>query len=259
MLVLLLGALVLTWVGLFTFVIVTRSAYNAQKRIVDAAHRTAHRRLALPRRVGDVVEVDRILRRLSVATLLRVAADTTTRTPVARVFSRHLLRRAGPRIRALLDAVPDERSPWQRVAALRVAALGGLPDAAALLEDAVHSPDDDVSAAGVRILGELETPTAQDLLVETLKDGSFARSRVAAQLDGHAPLSLDTLQPLLDDAEPIVRYWGAKLLVPGADDSSATDALVDAAADADANVRAGAAESLGRDRSARATDTLVAS
>jgi HEAT repeat protein len=141
---------------------------------------------------------------------------------------------------------------------LRVAALGGLPDAATLLQDAIRSSDEEVRSAGVRILGELATPEAQRLLVDTLKDGTFARSRVAAQLDSRAPLSLDSLQPLLDDGEPIVRYWGAKLLGDVADDPRTSGALFAAAADDDANVRAGAAESLGSDRSERATRTLVA-
>lgn len=254
---LVLGALVLTWAGIFAFVVVTRAIYDVRTRVVDAAHRTARRRIARAARAGNEVEVDRILGRLRVATLLRAAADTSTRPPVARVFSRHLLRRAEPQIRALLEPRPHERARWQRVAALRVAALGGLPDAATLLQDAIRSSDEEVTWAGIRILGELATPQAQGMLVETLRDGTFARSRVAAQLDGRAPLSVDTLRPLLEDAEPIVRYWGAKLLAHASDAPVARDALVAAAADDSANVRAGAAESLGRNRSERATQTLV--
>jgi len=252
-----LGALVLTWAGIFAYVVVTRAIYDIQKRVVDAARRTARRRIARAARAGSEVEVDRILRRLRVATLLGAAADTSTRPPVARVFSRHLLRRAEPQIRALLEARSRERTRWQRVAALRVAALGGLPDAAGLLQDAIRSSDDEVTSAAIRILGELATPQAQRVLVETLRDGAFARSRIAAQLDGCAQLSVDALQPLLEDAKPIVRYWGVKLLAQAAVNPVASDALVAAAADEDASVRAGAAESLGRDRSERATQTLA--
>lgn len=254
-LALVLGVLVLTWAGLFAFIIVTRLTYNVQKRAVDSSRRRTRRRIARAARTGAEVNVDRILRRLKVGLLLRASADTSTRTPVARVFSRHLLRRAGPQIRALL--VPDSHRPWQRIAALRVAALGGLRDAPALLEQATRSSDEEVQAAGVRILGELGTPEAQDMLVDTLKNGTFARSRVAAQLEVNEPLSVETLQPLLEDEEPNVRYWGAKLLANASDDPVATDALVTAATDADANVRAGSAESLGRQPSELATETLV--
>ena len=256
-LALILGALVLTWVGIFAFVVATRALYDVQKRLVNAARRVARRRIARAARAGTEVEVDRILRRLRVETLLRAAADTSTSLPVARVFSRHLLRRAEPRIRALLEPRSHKRARWQRVAALRVAALGGLPDAATLLRDAIRSSDEEVVSAGVRILGELATTEAQGVLIDTLRGGAFARSRVAAQLEGRAALSVEMLRPLLEDSEPIVRYWGAKLLAHSFDDPAAGDALVTAATDDSANVRAAAAESLGHDRSERATQILI--
>jgi HEAT repeat protein len=203
-------------------------------------------------RAGGEVDVDRALDRLRVAALLRAAADTSTRTPIARVFSQHLLRRAEPRIRALLVPKPERR--WERVGALRVAALGGLPEATTLLADATRSPDVEIRAAGVRILGELGTPAAHDLLVETVKTGAFARSRVASQLEG-ASLSVSMLRPLLDDTEPIVRYWGAKLLEHASD---ASDELQVVAIDEDSNVRAAAAASLAADASEQATEALLA-
>lgn len=251
-----LGGLVLIWAGSFAYVMVTRAIYDVQRRVVNASERRTRRRLASAARADDEVDVDRMLRRLRVATLLHAAANTSTPTPVARVFSRHLLRRAEQHIRKLL--VPRTGGRWQRVAALRVAALGGLPHAPALLVDAIHSPDEDVQAAGVRILGELGTADAQRALVETLKDGAFARSRVAAQLEGQQQLSVETLRPLLEDPEPVVRYWGVKLLEHASGDPSVTDALLAAAADDDASVRAGAAASLSRDPSDRATATLIA-
>ena len=202
-------------------------------------------------------QVDRILRRLRVGTLLRAAADTSVRPPVARVFSRHLLRRDEARIRALLEPRANARGRWERVAALRVAALGELPGSVELLADAVGSPDEEVQSAAIRILGELGTAEAQEVLVEALRRGTFARSRIASQLDGPAPLSAATLEPLTDDAAPIVRYWGAKLLAGAAADPAGGEALDAAAADENAGVRAGAAESLGRDPSERATLTLV--
>src|SRR4051794_3275531 len=250
-----LAALALVWTGLFGYVVVTRAIYDVQKRVVDASRRRTRRRLVHAARAEAEVDVDRILGRLGVATLLRAAADTSTRTAVARVFARHLLRRAEPRIRALL--VPRRRGRWERIAALRVAALGGLDDAPALLDAAIRCPDDEVQAATVRILGELATRGAQSVLVEALRSGHFARSRVAAQLEG-ARLSVDLLRPLLDDPQPIARYWGAKLLEHAADDPAASDALLVAAHDDEHNVRAGAAASLACDESDRATQTLVA-
>lgn len=254
-LALVLGGLTVTWTGIFAYVIVTRAIYDVQKRIVDASRRRTRRRIVSAARAGGEVDVDRVLDRLRVAVLLRAAADTSTRTPVARVFSQHLLRRAEPRIRALLVGKRERR--WQRVGALRVAALGGLPEAATLLQEATRSPDEEIQAAGVRILGELGTPAAQHLLVELVRTGAFPRSRVASQLDG-ASLSVEMLRPLLDDTEPVVRYWGAKLLERASDNPAASDALLTAAADDDANVRAAAAGSLAGDPSEQATEALVA-
>jgi HEAT repeat protein len=253
-LALVLGGLTLTWLGIFAYVIVTRAIYDVQKRIVDASRRRTRHRIVSAARAGGEVDVDRVLDRLRVAALVRAAADTSIRTPLARVFSQHLLRRAEPRIRALLVPRPERR--WQRVGALRVAALGGLPGATTLLRDAIRSPDEEIQAAGIRILGELGTPAAHDLLVETVKTGAFARSRVASQLEG-ATLSVELLRPLLDDAQPIVRYWGTKLLEHASDSLAASDALLMAAADADANVRAAAAASLAADASEQATETLL--
>jgi HEAT repeat protein len=256
-LVVILGALVLAWTGLFAFTVVTRAIYDVQTRIVDAARRAARRRIVRAARAGSEVEVDRILRRLTVGTLLRAAANTSTRPPVARVFSRHLLRRAEPQIRALLAPRQHERARWQRIAALRVAALGGVPDAVTLLQAAASSPDEEVASAGIRILGELATPQAQSVLVETLRVGNFSRSRVAAQLDRLAPLSVHTLSPLLEDPDPNVRYWGAKLLARSPDEPAAGGALVAAARDENANVRAAAAEGLGREQSESGAQTLI--
>jgi HEAT repeat protein len=253
-LALVLGGLTLAWIGIFAYVIVTRAIYDVQKRIVDASRRRTRHRIVSAARAGGEVDVDRVLDRLRVAALVRAAADTSIRTPLARVFSQHLLRRAEPRIRALLVPRPERR--WQRVGALRVAALGGLPGATTLLRDAIRSPDEEIQAAGIRILGELGTPAAHDLLVETVKTGAFARSRVASQLEG-ARLSVELLRPLLDDAQPIVRYWGTKLLEHASDSLAASDALLMAAADADANVRAAAAASLAADASEQATETLL--
>jgi HEAT repeat protein len=94
------------------------------------------------------------------------------------------------------------------------------------------------------------------VLIETLKDGTFARSRVAAQLEDSS-LSVEALRPLLEDAEPIVRYWGAKLLKNSSDGPAFTDALLAAASDDHADVRAAAAASLGSDASEQATQALV--
>ena len=262
LLALTLGGLVLIWAGIFAYVIVMRALYDVQKRIVDASRRRTRRRMVKATRAGGEIDVDRILGRLRVATLLRASADTTTRTAIARVFSQHLLRRAEPRIRRLLVPPregrwqrPDDR--WRRIAALRVAAIGGLPEAMALLQQAIRSADEEIRAASVRILGELGTPAAHKVLIETLRNGSFAPSRVASQLEGTSP-SLEALLPLLEDAAPIARYWGAKLLESTPDSAAATGALLEAADDDNANVRAAAAGSLRGNPSEPATRALVA-
>jgi HEAT repeat protein len=254
---LILGVFVVAWLALFACVVLGRAEHDTKSRILGAARRAAQRRIARAARADSEIEVDRILERLSVRTLLRAAADTSMPSAVARVFSRHLVRRAEPQIRAFLVADARESARWKRLAALRVAALGGLPDAKTVLESAVRSSDDEVRSAGVRILGELATAEADAELVETLVDGTVARSRVAAQLDGHNSLSVATLRPLLASTAPIVRYWGAKLLAHVADRPETSNALLAAASDTDAGVRAAAAESLGRDTSRQGAETLT--
>lgn len=252
----LLCGLALVWVSTCVWVVVARAKHDVRIRVIDLARRVAGRRLA-GTAFEEKVEVDRILRRLSTKTVLRAVGSVSTRTPVARVFSRHLLRRAEPEIRDLLDVQSDMGGCEDGIAALRVAALGGLPDADALLDRALLSSDEEVRSAAIQNLGELDSLQARRVLVESLRVGTFVRSRVAAQLEGRSPISLRVLRPLLEDARPIARYWGAILLAPLAHEPEARDALLIAAVDDRAEVRAGAAESLRRGHSGSATQMLI--
>jgi HEAT repeat protein len=251
------GVLVLAWSGLFTFVVSSRAIWDAQHKILELAGRGAHRRLLLAARASGDVEVDRLLRRLRTSTLLRAASDASTSTTVARVFAAHLVRRAEPRVRSLLADRRGQRARWERVAALRVLALAEADDALALLASAARDTDDEIAAAAVRILGELDTSEARGALVHILLDDDFARSRVAAQLDRAERIDIKLLSSLLSSPDDGARYWGTKLLAHTGDDSAARAAALAAARDPNANVRAAAADSLGLLLSANDAEQLL--
>ncbi len=136
-----------------------------------------------------------------------------------------------------------ERRKWQRISALRTLVHAGEPRARLLLRRALADDDQDVVGAAVRLLGELGDDWAVGELIETLQNGSYARSRVATQLDALLPKVGRKLVRLLRDDEPAVRFWAATLLghCPG----MASARLVALTRDPDANVRAAAVEAIG--------------
>lgn len=148
---------------------------------------------------------------------------------------RRLLRRAARRSRG-------EAGRWRRIRALRTLARWNHPACRTLLPAALADGDVEVAGAAVRSLGDVGTPWAVDELVAALRGNVYYRSRVAAQLERLAPLPGPQLVALLDDTDAGVRFWAATLLAPYP--GLATAALVARTADADANVRAAAIETL---------------
>lgn len=136
-----------------------------------------------------------------------------------------------------------ERGKWRRISALRTLVHANEPRARLLLRRALADDDPDVVGAAVRLLGELGDDWAVGELIETLQNGSFARSRVATQLDALLPKVGRKLVRLLRDGDPAVRFWAATLLgrCPGV----ASARLVALTSDPDANVRAAAVEAVG--------------
>jgi HEAT repeat protein len=158
------------------------------------------------------------------------ASDLSAKT------TRKLVRRASRKTRT-------DWGRWRRIAALSRLAHARHPSAPRLLRRALRDDDVSVEAAAVRALGELGDEHAVELLLEALREGRVARSRVAAQLEQLHPLPGARLLPLLRDPEPAVRFWGATLLAPYP--GIGQESLVAATRDPDPNVRAAAVETLG--------------
>jgi HEAT repeat protein len=132
---------------------------------------------------------------------------------------------------------------------LRALARMNHPACRTLLPEALADGDVEVAGAAVRSLGDVGAPWAVEELVSALRRGVYYRSRVAAQLERLAPAPGPLLVLLLDDDDPGVRFWAATLLAPYP--TLATPALVARTADADANVRAAAVETLAGRRGRR--------
>ena len=147
-----------------------------------------------------------------------------------------------------------EAGKWRRAAALKMLLASGHPRGRALVRHAVSDPDPDIAGAAVKALGDLDTPWAGEQLIAALQGGRYQRSRIAAQLERRTPELGLSLVPLLDDPEPVVRFWGATLLgrCPGV----AVEALTGLTRDPDANVRCAAIESLSIRRDVAALGTI---
>jgi HEAT repeat protein len=159
--------------------------------------------------------------------------------PAARLSDREaadLVRRAAGRPRS-------EWGKWRRVAALGRLASAHHPAVPRLIRPLLEDPDAALSSATIRVLGDLGDDWAIDNLISALKSGHGPRSRIATELERLAPAPGPRLIPLLRNRNALVRFWGATLLRPYPD--LAGEQLVVLTWDADANVRAAAAETLG--------------
>ena len=132
---------------------------------------------------------------------------------------------------------------WRRIAALDRLTKMRHPALPRLLRRALEDRHPQVVTAAVRNLGSAGEEWAVELLVEALRKGRAARSRIAAQLERLAPAPALHLLHLARDEDPAVRFWVATLLGPHAGFGDA--ALVALTRDRDPNVRAAAVEALG--------------
>ena len=132
---------------------------------------------------------------------------------------------------------------WRRIAALRTLVHADEVRSRLLIQRALADDDPDVIGAAVLLLGELGDEWAVAELIETMRNGSYPRSRVATQIDALLPKAGRKLVRLTRERDPAVRFWAATLLgrCPGV----APARLVALTKDPDANVRAAAVASIG--------------
>jgi HEAT repeat protein len=241
LLALVLGALMLAWLGLSLYVLVTRVLHDLGQASLRRAQGKPGSRQGL-----------KGLRRRRVE---RVAADAATPDDVAAVLSAWAVRDDPERIVANAFR-SSKRARWRRIAALRILTRVRWSLAPVLLERALESDDEVVVAAAVRGLGELGDAHSSSLLVDALRDGRSSRSRIATQLD-HAPGSTPSLlTPLLHDLDPAVRFWGATLLAGHAARAEVARELVAATRDDAPSVRAAAVEGLSSSDAPEATTVV---
>jgi hypothetical protein len=186
-----------------------------------------------------------LLARLPLSAIERLAADAGMPRWLSDPFARHVLERKGAEVLRAASAHRGERGRWRRIAALRVLALAGHPEALALLERALLEGDPDLAWAAVSLLGAHGSRPAAELLVRALRERRHPPSRVAARLD-RFPLDVsEILLPLLGEADPALRFWGATLLARYGSRPEVAPALAALATDEDPSVRKAAVESLG--------------
>ncbi len=170
----------------------------------------------------------------------RLRFERLHRNPAERPLSardaERLVRRASGRPRT-------EWGRWRRVTALQRLERARHPAVPRLLRRVLRDPDPKIATAAIRTLGDVGDDWAVDLLLDALRNGDGARSRIASELERLAPAPGPKLVALLRDHDPVVRFWGATLLRPYPLLGEAT--LIELTWDSDANVRAAAVETLG--------------
>jgi HEAT repeat protein len=149
-----------------------------------------------------------------------------------------------------------EWGKWRRVSALQRLEQARHPAVPRLLRRVLRDPDPTIAAAAIRTLGHVGDEWAIELLVEALRRGDGSRSRIAAELERLAPAPGARIVPLLRDANPTVRFWGATLLRLYPELAEAT--LIELTWDSDPNVRAASVETLGTRHGATVATALMA-
>jgi HEAT repeat protein len=213
--------LVLAWIGMAVYILAARCLHERERRLL----------------------VRGAFRRLSRSQIESLAANRGTSAKLAEALSNEALARYPERLVERAEGTTRDTT-WSRVVALRVLGKSRSPFALRLFEAALESDEESVVAAAVTALGERTDAHSSLLLVRALRAGRLARSRVASQLEQAPGRTVEMLAPLLDDPDPVVRFWGATLLGSFGADARAVQALLTAADDADASVRAGVVEAI---------------
>ena len=188
-----------------------------------------------------------LLGRASRDAIMRAVTDPATPREASEVLAAYLVERWG--LEALERDAASHRTAhgkWRRMTALRIVFHLNHAQGVQFLERALDEPDTDVASVALALLGDSEDPAAAELLVGALKTRRQPRSLIAVHVDRSPQHLVARLRPLLTDADPAVRRWGATLLgrygaAPGLERD-----LAAAADDPDPRVRKAAVQSLGR-------------
>lgn len=194
-----------------------------------------------------ILSVKPLLDRLSRDMVLHIAADPATPAPAVDALVAHLYSR-WPSDLLVSNASRHQRprDAWRRIAAMRVLFHAKHPATIGLLDTALRESDPSIAEAALSLLGSSDDPAAVDVMIRALKAQRHRAGLVAVCLEGSPVRPVDRLLPLLQEPDPVLRAWAARLLgeYPGV--SELEEALIPLTADADPRVRKAAIAALGR-------------
>jgi len=226
-------AVFLAWLSLSVWVVVDRVVYD--RLVASIRSGSKHRRLRW-------------------RTVARLAADSSSDPELAGALTEYVLETDEQRVVA---SALDSGAGWNGVQAVRILARAGRPEALPALERMLSSSDEDVRAAAVTILGDVEDERATALLIEALHTGACPPRWASAQLDRRR-IPKVLLLPLLDDEAPDVRAVATRLLARvDASEAEADEILLRLCSEPEADVRAAACSALGERGSPGATQRIV--
>jgi HEAT repeats/HEAT repeat len=177
--------------------------------------------------------------------IMRATADRDTPDAAFQPLFGYLMDRWGAgRLHRDARAHRSVRDKWRRMTALRILCRSN-HEIMAMLAGAAEDADSDVADLAFSLLGTSSDPRAMDILLGALRSRRHSASRIAVHIE-HSPQSIAVrLQGLLDDADPVVRLWGATLLARYAD-AEIEQRLAALTDDPDARVRKAAIQTLGK-------------
>ena len=223
----------LAWLGLSVLVIADRLVYD-----------------------GLVASIRRGSRhhRLRWRTMARIAADSSSDPELADALAHYVLETDEERIVA---AALGPGAGWHGIQAVRILARAGHPQTLPALERMLSSSEEDIRAAAVTVLGDVEGEGATALLIEALRSGACPPRWASALLD-RRPIPKMHLLPLLDDEKPEVRAVATRLLSRiDASEVEVDEILLRLCGDPEADVRAAACGALSERGGAGAAKRIV--
>lgn len=240
-------AAVTLWGGLSAYVLAVQRQRTETRRILAGALEALQD--------ADLMALSQDARTARLATLLTGASRDLVMSALAsrdipeQLFAplfHHLIATWGrDGLVANAGAHSGSRSKWRRITALRILDRAGDTARLDLLAAAVDETDSDVGEAALALLGGSAEPRALDLLFAALRAQRHPAARVAAHIEHSPQPFVDRLRALLQDADPVCRFWGATLLAREADPTLERDVAA-LATDPDPRVRKAAIQTLGK-------------
>lgn len=149
-------------------------------------------------------------------------------------------------------------SRWRRIVAWHVLYRTRSTGLHGLLRKALGEGDRVLASAAVVILGAMRDRGAARILVEALRTNSCSPACIAMQLEKfNASVSVELLYPLLDEPQPVLRFWAVSLLAQHHSMVDLDVRLAAHAGDADASVRKAVARAMGEIGSSRAIAVVI--